>query len=62
MVGIVTNFGVTAHESAQGEEDGGRIGHRPAVGLVRAEAEAMGPEAEAMGLGWICERELREGA
>ena len=28
--------------------------HRHAVGLVRAEAEAMG-------LGWICERELREG-
>jgi hypothetical protein len=28
--------------------------HRHAVGLVRAEAEAMG-------LGWVCERELREG-
>jgi hypothetical protein len=28
--------------------------HRHAVGLVRAEAEALG-------LGWICERELREG-
>jgi hypothetical protein len=28
--------------------------HRHAVGLVRAEAEAMG-------LRWICERELREG-
>ena len=28
--------------------------HRHAVGLVRAEAEAMG-------LDWICERELREG-
>ncbi len=28
--------------------------HRHAVGLV-------GAEAEAMGLGWICERELREG-
>lgn len=30
------------------------VAHRHAVGLVRAEAEAMG-------LGWICERELREG-
>jgi hypothetical protein len=30
------------------------IAHRHAVGLVRAEAETMG-------LGWICERELREG-
>jgi hypothetical protein len=30
------------------------VAHRHAVGLVRAEAEAMG-------LGWVCERELREG-
>jgi hypothetical protein len=30
------------------------VAHRHAVGLVRAEAEAMGR-------GWICERELREG-
>ena len=30
------------------------VAHRHAVGLVRAEAEATG-------LGWICERELREG-
>jgi hypothetical protein len=30
------------------------VAHRHAVGLVRAEAEVMG-------LGWICERELREG-
>jgi hypothetical protein len=30
------------------------VAHRHAVGLVRAEAEAKG-------LGWICERELREG-
>jgi hypothetical protein len=30
------------------------VAHRHAVGVVRAEAEAMG-------LGWICERELREG-
>jgi hypothetical protein len=31
------------------------VAHRHAVGLVRAEAEAKG-------LRWICERELREGA
>ena len=30
------------------------VAHRHAVGLVRAEADAMG-------VGWICERELREG-
>jgi hypothetical protein len=30
------------------------VAHRHAVGLVRSEAEAKG-------LGWICERELREG-
>jgi hypothetical protein len=30
------------------------VAHRHAAGLVRAEAETMG-------LGWVCERELREG-
>jgi hypothetical protein len=31
------------------------VAHRHAVGLVRAEAETM------PGIGWVCERELREG-